>query len=109
MPYHGQRQASRPGNDHELPVALEVVIEREHFSDTKLFHNHEAERITEGIPLVGMAPEQVNGSRFIEQPDALDFAEPALDGIQEAQRDLTTVVRANADQGIRFPIPQRSS
>jgi hypothetical protein len=79
------------------------------FGDAKLFHDDEAKRIAEGIPLVGVAPEQVDGSRFIERTHALNLAEPVLDIFEKAHGDLAAIARANPNQRAGFPTRRRSS
>jgi hypothetical protein len=90
------------GKQHELPVALQVSTEPECCSDAKLFHDDEAKRIAEGIPLVGVAPEQVDGSRFIERTHALKLAEPVLNIVEKAHGDLAAIARANPNQRVGF-------
>lgn len=91
------------GTQHNLAITPEIVIERKRFGNAELLHDDEAERVAEGIFLVGVTLEQLDGANLVERPHSLDIAESIFDIFQKPERELAAVARTYTDEGVRLP------
>jgi len=67
----------------EAPILTKVPIEGDRLRDLEPFHDDEAERIAEGIALVGVPTNEPIGLNLVDNPHTLDRSEPLLHGIEE--------------------------